>query len=100
MSEHVGFFQIWVMFVERWKKVTWSMLFLLNNRQQAGQLLGANPAYRVVTMSVIKVACTQFQCLPSPAQNLEKAESLVREAAALGANVILLQELFESYYFW
>ena len=45
-SEHVGFFQIWVMFVERWRKVTWSMLFLLNNREQAGQLLGANPAYR------------------------------------------------------
>jgi N-carbamoylputrescine amidase len=32
-------------------------------------------------------------------QNIEKAEGLVREAAAKGAQIILLQELFETPYF-
>ena len=31
---------------------------------------------------------------------LAKAEKLVREAAAKGANIVLLQELFETPYFW
>ena len=47
----------------------------------------------------VTVAATQFACTPNPAENLDKAEALVREAAGRGAQVILLQELFETPYF-
>ena len=47
----------------------------------------------------VTVAATQFACTPNPAENLARAEELVREAAARGAQVILLQELFETPYF-
>ena len=47
----------------------------------------------------VTVAATQFACSPDAAENLDKAEALVREAAARGAQVILLQELFETPYF-
>ena len=50
-------------------------------------------------MKRIRVAATQMQCSENREQNIAKAESLVREAAAGGANIILLQELFESLYF-
>lgn len=48
---------------------------------------------------LVKVATTQMQITRDPAKNLDKAEKMVREAAAAGANVILLQELFEDWYF-
>ena len=35
----------------------------------------------------------------TPEKSIRKAEELVREAAAKGANVILLPELFENWYF-
>jgi len=38
-------------------------------------------------------------CSPDKAANIARAERLVREAAAAGANIILLQELFETPYF-
>jgi N-carbamoylputrescine amidase len=47
----------------------------------------------------VTVAATQFACTPNPVENLDKAESLVRQAAAQGAQVVLLQELFETPYF-
>lgn len=47
----------------------------------------------------IKVAATQFSCGPDAEANLAKAEKLVRRAAAAGAELILLQELFETEYF-
>jgi N-carbamoylputrescine amidase len=47
----------------------------------------------------VTVAATQFACTPNAADNLDKAESMVRKAAANGAQVILLQELFETPYF-
>ena len=47
----------------------------------------------------VTVAATQFACTPNPAENLARAESMVRKAAAKGAQVILLQELFETPYF-
>ncbi len=47
----------------------------------------------------VTVAATQFACSSNRAENLDKAEALVREAAARGANVVLLQELFEGPYF-
>ena len=50
-------------------------------------------------MRKVTVAATQMACADSAAVNLARAESLVRAAAAQGANIILLQELFETPYF-
>jgi len=47
----------------------------------------------------LTVAATQFACSPDAAANLASAERVVREAARRGAQVILLQELFETPYF-
>jgi len=47
----------------------------------------------------VTVATTQFACSTDRATNIERAEVLVRRAAAAGANIILLQELFETPYF-
>ena len=44
----------------------------------------------------VTVAATQFACTPNAAENIARAESMVRQAAARGAQVILLQELFET----
>ena len=50
-------------------------------------------------MSTLTVATTQFACSWDLEQNLDQAERLVREAAAKGAQLILLQELFATPYF-
>lgn len=50
-------------------------------------------------MRKIKVAATQMSCSVKPEENIEKADGLVREAARQGAQIILLQELFETPYF-
>lgn len=50
-------------------------------------------------MRKVTVAATQMACGWELRDNLDKAEELVRRAAAQGANVILLQELFETPYF-
>lgn len=47
----------------------------------------------------ITVAATQMPCDWNIAGNIDRAEGLVREAAAAGADVVLLQELFETPYF-
>ena len=47
----------------------------------------------------VTFAATQFACSPFAAENLDRAESVVRKAAGDGAQVILLQELFETPYF-
>jgi N-carbamoylputrescine amidase len=47
----------------------------------------------------VTVAATQFACTEHSSENVERAEHLVRQAAAKGAQVILLQELFETPYF-
>lgn len=47
----------------------------------------------------IKVAATQMSCSASIEENIAKADVLVREAAKKGAQIILLQELFETPYF-
>jgi N-carbamoylputrescine amidase len=47
----------------------------------------------------LTLAATQFACSTNAAQNLDRAERAVREAAGKGAQVILLQELFETPYF-
>ena len=47
----------------------------------------------------ITVAATQFACSTDAATNLDAAERVTRAAAARGAQVVLLQELFETPYF-
>lgn len=51
------------------------------------------------THQIIKVAATQMACDWDIEGNLARAESLVRQAAGEGANIILIQELFASPYF-
>ena len=50
-------------------------------------------------MSRITLAATQMACSEDRNANIANAENQVREAAGLGANIILLQELFETPYF-
>jgi N-carbamoylputrescine amidase len=50
-------------------------------------------------MSKTTLAVTQMACTDDLAANVDRAEALVREAAGLGAEIILLQELFEGPYF-
>ncbi|MFO1393059.1 MAG: N-carbamoylputrescine amidase [Steroidobacteraceae bacterium] len=47
----------------------------------------------------VTLAATQFACSPDAARNLDSAERAVRAAARQGAQVVLLQELFETPYF-
>ena len=47
----------------------------------------------------IKVAATQMTCSWELDENIEKAKKIINSAAAEGANIILLQELFQSPYF-
>lgn len=50
-------------------------------------------------MSKVKVAAIQMRCTQEIEENLKNAEAKVREAAAKGAQIILLPELFEREYF-
>jgi N-carbamoylputrescine amidase len=50
-------------------------------------------------MRKVKVAATQMSCSWNAEETLNKAEKLVRNAVKQGANIILLQELFETPYF-
>ena len=50
-------------------------------------------------MRNVPVAAIQMSIPETPEKSVEKAEKLVRKAAAEGANVILLPELFENWYF-
>jgi N-carbamoylputrescine amidase len=47
----------------------------------------------------VRVAAVQMSCTWDADANIAKAEKLVREAAAKGAQIILLPELFEAPYF-
>jgi N-carbamoylputrescine amidase len=46
-----------------------------------------------------RVGLVQMSCSTDPNENLEKAKQRVREAAAKGAQIVCLQELFRSQYF-
>lgn len=50
-------------------------------------------------MRKVTAAAIQMQCSAKLEENLAKAEAMVRRAAAEGANIILLPELFEREYF-
>ena len=47
----------------------------------------------------VSVACTQMHCSWDIEANVARAEALVHQAADAGAQIILLQELFETPYF-
>jgi N-carbamoylputrescine amidase len=47
----------------------------------------------------LAVAAIQMACSVHTNENIEKAEKLIREAASHGAQLIVLQELFETPYF-
>jgi N-carbamoylputrescine amidase len=47
----------------------------------------------------VTVAATQMACGWDEAANLDKAERVVRLAAARGANIVLLQEMFATHFF-
>lgn len=50
-------------------------------------------------MTMVSVAATQMACSWNRDENIARAEKLVRDAAAKGAQIILIQELFETPYF-
>lgn len=50
-------------------------------------------------MDQVVVAATQMSCSWDKEANVAKAEALVRQAAAKGAQIVLIQELFELPYF-
>ena len=50
-------------------------------------------------MRKVIVAATQMSCTNVIEENIKKADKLIREAAKNGANIILIQELFENLYF-
>ncbi len=50
-------------------------------------------------MRTVTVAATQMACTWDIPANIERAERLVRTAGAQGANIVLVQELFETPYF-
>lgn len=50
-------------------------------------------------MRLIKIAATQMSCTDTIEDNILKGDRLVRAAVSQGANIVLLQELFETYYF-
>lgn len=48
---------------------------------------------------ILTIGLVQMRCAADPAVNLEKAQAGIRAAAAAGAQVICLPELFRSHYF-
>ena len=50
-------------------------------------------------MEKLRIGLIQMACSEDPNQNLEKAVWRIREAAARGARIVCLQELFRSQYF-
>ena len=50
-------------------------------------------------MRTVTIAVVQMQCSVLPEENIAAAEKWARDAAAQGANIILLPELFERPYF-
>ena len=50
-------------------------------------------------MREVTLAATQMTCSKNNTENIDRAESIIRKAAEMGAQIILIQELFESTYF-
>jgi N-carbamoylputrescine amidase len=47
----------------------------------------------------VRIALVQMSCVENPQENLDKAQERIRQAAAGGANIVCLQELFTTLYF-
>ena len=47
----------------------------------------------------VRIALVQMSCVENPQENLQKAQERIRQAAAGGANIVCLQELFTTLYF-
>ena len=47
----------------------------------------------------VTIATTQMACSSNRVENIDRAEALLRRAAASGAQIVLLQELFSTPYF-
>ena len=50
-------------------------------------------------MRTVTLAATQMACSDDVTENIDRAEGMIREAAGQGANIVLIQELFEGWYF-
>ena len=50
-------------------------------------------------MREVVIAATQMACSWDTDANVDRAEALVRQAASQGANIVLIQELFQTPYF-
>lgn len=50
-------------------------------------------------MKLVKVGLIQTSCVADPQENMQKTAQLIRQAAAKGAQIVCLQELFRSLYF-
>jgi N-carbamoylputrescine amidase len=48
---------------------------------------------------IVQIGLVQHRCGPDPAANFARAVQGIREASARGAQIICLQELFQSWYF-
>src|SRR3989338_5168971 len=49
--------------------------------------------------NTVRVALIQMACVEKPAENIKKAVSQIKIAAAKGAKIVCLQELFSTRYF-
>jgi N-carbamoylputrescine amidase len=58
-----------------------------------------NAENKEMSMDKFRVGLVQMSCAVDPNENLEKALWRIREAAARGAQIVCLQELFRSQYF-
>ena len=71
---------------------------VVKNRRQVEA--GTDPyIYKEPTIRKVSIAVAQMACSTDRTDNILHAGELVREAAAKGAQVVLLQELFETPYF-
>ena len=71
---------------------------VVKNRRQAEA--GTDPyIYKEPTIRKVSIAIAQMACSTDRTDNILHAGELVREAATKGAQVVLLQELFETPYF-
>jgi N-carbamoylputrescine amidase len=48
---------------------------------------------------MVKLGLIQMRCSINPLENVDKAEKMIRQAASEGANIICLQEIFNTVYF-
>ena len=57
------------------------------------------PDKKIMSGTSVRVAVVQMSCSEDIVANESKAETMVRQAAAAGAQLVLLQELFQNLYF-